>query len=149
MARSARSVTTAGGQRPNGPASSYSKRPALRRPKCSALRCPVRPLPVIGVNRKLRPNGRTFTLLHECVHIFLEQSSICDIDEGMLRPPEEQRVEVFCNAVAGAALVPFELLLSEPLVRAHPPRPRDWSGEELARSAVLSESARRSFCAGC
>lgn len=92
---------------------------------------PGRPLPVIGVNRKLRPNGRTFTLLHECVHIFLEQSSICDIDEGLLRPPEEQRVEVFCNAVAGAALVPFDVLLAEPLVRAHPPRPRDWSGEEL------------------
>ena len=92
---------------------------------------PGRPLPVIGVNRKLRPNGRTFTLLHECVHVFLEQSSICDIDEGMPRPPEEQRVEVFCNAVAGAALVPFQALLTEPLVRVHPPRPRDWSGEEL------------------
>ena len=92
---------------------------------------PGRPLPVIGVNRKLRPNGRTFALLHECVHIFLEQSSICDIDEGMPRPPEEQRVEVFCNAVAGAALVPFQALLNEPLVRVHPPRPRDWSGEEL------------------
>ena len=67
---------------------------------------PDRPLPVIGVNRKLAPNGRTFTLLHECVHVFLEQSSICDIEEGPLRPPEEQRTEVFCNAVAAAALVP-------------------------------------------
>lgn len=114
---------------------------------------PARPLPVIGVNRKLRPNGRTFTLLHECVHVFLEQSSICDIDEGMLRPPEDQRVEVFCNAVAGAALVPFEFLLSEPLVRFHPPRPRDWSGEELGalgRTFGVSEEVilRRLLTAG-
>ena len=42
---------------------------------------------VIGVNRKLRHNGRTFTLLHECVHVYLDQSSICDIEEGPLRPP--------------------------------------------------------------
>lgn len=91
-----------------------------------------RPLPVIGVNRKLRPNGRIFTLLHEAVHIYLRQSSICDIDENVLRPPDEQKVEIFCNAVAAATLVPFDNLLSEPIVRSHPSRPSDWSGTELA-----------------
>lgn len=96
---------------------------------------PERPLPVIGVNRKLAPNGRTFSLLHECVHVFLEQSSICDIEEGERRPPEEQRIEVFCNAVAGAALVPMDALLAEALVRIHPARPRDWSSDELASLA--------------
>jgi Zn-dependent peptidase ImmA (M78 family) len=90
-----------------------------------------RPLPVIGVNRKLKHNGRTFTLLHEAVHVFLEQSSLCDIEEGVLRPPEEQRVEVFCNAVAAAALVPRAVLLDEPLVAMHPPRPRDWNEDVL------------------
>jgi Zn-dependent peptidase ImmA (M78 family) len=90
-----------------------------------------RPLPVIGVNRKLHPNGRTFTLLHECVHVFLERSSICDIEESVLRPPEEQRPEVFCNAVAAAALVPLEALLAETLVAAGPARPREWSEDEL------------------
>jgi Zn-dependent peptidase ImmA (M78 family) len=96
---------------------------------------PARPLPVLGINRKLAPNGRTFSLLHESVHVFLEQSSICDIEEGERRPPEEQRIEVFCNAVAGAALVPMDALLNEPLVRVHPGRPRDWSDEELASLA--------------
>ena len=76
------------------------------------------PLPVIGVNRKLAPNGRTFTLLHEFAHILLRQSSLCDIEEDFLRPPQEQRTEIFCNAVAAAALVPREALLSEPSCRA-------------------------------
>jgi len=93
---------------------------------------PDRPLPVIAVNRKLRPNGRTFTLLHECVHILLEQSSICDIEERVVRPPEEQRTEIFCNAVAAAALVPRDALLAEHLVATRPAQPRDWSDEELS-----------------
>ncbi len=96
---------------------------------------PDRPLPVIGVNRKLAPNGRTFTLLHESVHVYLGESSICDIEEGELRPPEEQRVEVFCNAVAGAALVPRDALLNHPLVVRHPDRPRDWGDDELSSLA--------------
>jgi Zn-dependent peptidase ImmA (M78 family) len=100
-----------------------------------------RPFPVIGVNRKLRHNGRTFTLLHEMVHVFLRQSSICDIEEGVLRPPEEQRTEVFCNAVTGAALVPLDALLSEQLVRIHSRRPRDWSTDELG---VLARNLRAS-----
>ncbi len=94
-----------------------------------------RPFPVIGVNRKLAPNGRTFTLLHELVHVLLEESSICDIDEGAERPAEEQRVEVVCNAVAAATLVPRDALLSEALVAAHPARPRDWSDDELSSLA--------------
>jgi Zn-dependent peptidase ImmA (M78 family) len=93
---------------------------------------PDRPFPVIGVNRKLTLNGRTFTLLHEAVHVYLGESSICDIEEGELRPPEEQRVEVFCNAVAGAALVPRDALLNHPLVVRHPASPRNWGDDELS-----------------
>jgi hypothetical protein len=40
-------------------------------------------------------------------------------------------MEVFCNAVAAAALVPRDILLAEPLVRIHPPAPRDWNDDEL------------------
>lgn len=114
---------------------------------------PERPLPVIVVNRKLHPNGRTFTLIHESVHVFLSQASICDIEEGQLRPVEEQRTEVFCNAVAAAALVPREALLSEPLVGAHPTRSRNWSDHELsslARDFGVSEEVilRRLLTAG-
>lgn len=91
---------------------------------------PDRPLPVIVVNRRLRPNGRTFTLLHELVHILLQGSSICDIEERAPRPPAEQQIEIFCNAVAAAVLVPRDALLAESLVAAHA-RPRDWSDDEL------------------
>jgi Zn-dependent peptidase ImmA (M78 family) len=89
-----------------------------------------RPLPVIGVNRKLHLNSRTFTLLHEFTHILLERSGICDIDDSVQRPPEEQRPEIFCNAVAAAALVPRDALLAHPLVSPFP-RARDWSEDEL------------------
>lgn len=92
-----------------------------------------RPLPVIGVNRNLHVNSRTFTLLHEFTHILLERSGICDIDESAQRPPEEQRPEIFCNAVAAAVLVPRDALLAHEVVRVFPGNPRDWSEDELSR----------------
>jgi Zn-dependent peptidase ImmA (M78 family)/DNA-binding XRE family transcriptional regulator len=88
------------------------------------------PLPIIGINRKLAPNGRTFTLLHEFVHVLLRQSSLCDIEESFVRSPQDQKTEVFCNAVAAAALVPRAALLSDPLVSPHG-QARDWSDDEL------------------
>ena len=42
-------------------------------------------LPVVAVNVKDKPNGRTFTLLHEFTHLLLRQSGICDLDESSLR----------------------------------------------------------------
>lgn len=92
------------------------------------------PLPIIGINRKLAPNGRTFTLLHEFVHVLLRQSSLCDIEDSFVRPPQEQKTEIFCNAVAAAALVPRDALLSDPLVQPHV-KPRNWSDEELTAIA--------------
>jgi Zn-dependent peptidase ImmA (M78 family) len=92
------------------------------------------PLPIIGINRKLAPNGRTFTLLHEFVHVLLRQSSLCDIEDSFVRPPEEQKTEIFCNAVAAAALVPRDALLSDPLVSPHK-QARDWSDDELGAIA--------------
>jgi Zn-dependent peptidase ImmA (M78 family)/DNA-binding XRE family transcriptional regulator len=92
------------------------------------------PLPIIGINRKLAPNGRTFTLLHEFVHVLLRQSSLCDIEESFVRSPQEQSTEIFCNAVAAAALVPHDALLSDPLVSPHK-QARDWSDDELTAIA--------------
>ncbi|NQV82097.1 MAG: ImmA/IrrE family metallo-endopeptidase [Alphaproteobacteria bacterium] len=76
-------------------------------------------LPVICVNNKDSPNGRVFSLLHELSHVALRRSSLCDFDEEQERGQEELRVEIFCNAVAAACLLPEGLFLGHRLVSAH------------------------------
>ena len=88
-------------------------------------------LPVIAVNVKDKPNGRAFTLLHEFTHLLLRRSGTCDLDENSLRPAEEDRVEVFCNKVAAATMVPRDRLLAEPLVVAKVERVSPWQNDEL------------------
>jgi len=63
-------------------------------------------LPVIAVNSHESPAGRTFTLFHELAHLVERQSGVCDIHDDYERHPAAQRIEVFCNAVAGNFLVP-------------------------------------------
>jgi len=87
--------------------------------------------PVVAVNRKLRLNGRIFTMMHEFVHLALRKSGLCDIDENLERRPEEQRVEIFCNRVAAATLVPAAQLLNEPVVAARPADAREWDDETI------------------
>lgn len=87
-------------------------------------------LPVIVVNTKDTPNGRTFTMLHEFCHLMLRLSGICDLDDDSARPPEEQRVEVFCNMVAGEVLVPMTHLLAHSIVQRH--KGTNWTEEELS-----------------
>lgn len=67
------------------------------------------PLPAIVVNNKDSANGRIFTLLHELAHILLRDGGICDLYD-------ENEIEVFCNRVAGAALMPRERLVNEDIV---------------------------------
>lgn len=93
-----------------------------------------KPLPVIGVNRALAANARTFTMLHEFTHILLGESSICDLDDYTIRGPEEMRTEVFCNHVAAAALMPRRLFLEHELVQANRAA-RDWNDDVIRRIA--------------
>lgn len=112
-----------------------------------------RPLPVIAVNIKDSPRGRIFTMLHEFTHITLQQGGLCDLEEGGGRRPEEQRVEVFCNWLAGAIIVPMEHLLTEDIVVAKRGDPA-WADEELnllvgRYSASREVILRRLLIAGC
>lgn len=64
--------------------------------------------PIIALNRKDESSARLFTLFHELVHILSRTSGIC-IDMNQDRISQKQ-LELFCNKVAGLALVPPELL---------------------------------------
>jgi Zn-dependent peptidase ImmA (M78 family) len=101
-------------------------------------------LPVIAVNRKDPPTRRTFSLLHELVHLMVRVSGVSDLETDAKRPPEDQRTEVFCNHVAAAALIPREALLSDPRVIAQGPRSTSWSDgalSDLARQFNVSREA--------
>ena len=71
------------------------------------------PLPVIVVNRKDTYTGRIFTLLHEFAHILLRTSGVCEVDPDVSLPPEEQKVEIFCNQIAAETLMPRSEFFSE------------------------------------
>jgi Zn-dependent peptidase ImmA (M78 family)/DNA-binding XRE family transcriptional regulator len=68
-----------------------------------------RPLPAVVVNIKDSIYGRIFTLIHEFAHVLLNRGGVCDVDEGADNDHED--VEIFCNHVAGATIVPRDVLL--------------------------------------
>jgi Zn-dependent peptidase ImmA (M78 family)/transcriptional regulator with XRE-family HTH domain len=99
------------------------------------------PLPVIVVNGSDFANAKTFTLLHEFVHLLLHLSGICD-PLALVRPRRSfnSRIESFCNHVAAAALVPASSLLNQPLVATQEDR-EDWSDDvlrQIARTYAVS-----------
>jgi Zn-dependent peptidase ImmA (M78 family) len=64
--------------------------------------------PIIALNRKDEVSARLFTLFHELVHILTNSSGICNnISEGDNTP---NAIELFCNRIAGYALVPSDVL---------------------------------------
>lgn len=63
-------------------------------------------IPIIGLNEEDRPPAKSFSMIHELVHILKRESSICNDMYGSSNFQEE----VFCNAVAGEVLVPEDSL---------------------------------------
>lgn len=104
-----------------------------------------RPLPAVAVNGRDAYSARSFSLIHELSHVLLGESSISDFSEanaGENRLPDAERIEVFCNAVAAATLLPREAILNHALVRGH--AGGTWTDEdlqELARAFAVSEEA--------
>lgn len=92
------------------------------------------PLPMIVLNVRDAPNGRVFSLMHEFTHLLLRQGGLCDLSDRGARPPEDDRIEVFCNAVAAETLVPGAALLLSTVVQHHGAS-EEWSEEDLARLA--------------
>lgn len=86
-------------------------------------------LPVILLNGGDAHAGRSFSLFHELCHLMLRDGGLCL--PGEERRLEETGHEVLCNRVAGAALVPADSLLAEPLVRRVAGR-ESWADDDLA-----------------
>lgn len=92
------------------------------------------PLPAVVLNIKDAYSGRSFSLMHELAHVMLNRGGLCILEEGGARS-EVQKVEQFCNHVAGAVLLPRNQLLQEPEIPGH--RMHEISDD------VLSALARR------
>lgn len=84
-----------------------------------------RPLPVASMNSKDDPKARVFSLLHELAHILLnserqgedEDVDLCDFGGNIGETPDGGTIEVYCNAFAGAVMVPKSSFLVQPGVR--------------------------------
>lgn len=64
-------------------------------------------MPIIGLNDDDRYPARSFSIIHELVHILKKHTCYCDIDTKY----EYNQEEVFCNKVAAECLVPSHVLL--------------------------------------
>jgi Zn-dependent peptidase ImmA (M78 family) len=71
--------------------------------------------PTIAVTTEEDYRPRIFTLFHEYAHALLGRSGICDPEAALTR--RSARVERWCNAFAGAFLVPESSLRNEPTAR--------------------------------
>ncbi len=88
-------------------------------------------LPVIAVNAKDAPPARIFSMMHELTHLMLGESGKCDMHEAQKSHSDVDRVEVFCNRVAGETLVPENDLRRTEIVRMHR-QGKDWTALELS-----------------
>lgn len=90
------------------------------------------PLPVVGYNSLDSYAGKTFSLIHEVVHLMLGQSTLEDHRLSVLS--EDSRVESFCNQVAASTLMPVEVVEAHELVQDHGQNGL-WSAGEIDRVA--------------
>ena len=100
-----------------------------------------RTLPVIAVNRRDVFSRRIFSLLHEFAHLLLATSGVSEFYIDVERPPESQRVEVWCNAVAAATLIPYTMFTQDSVIQSHESGVPLWHEEEIrALSKTFSMS---------
>lgn len=101
------------------------------------------PFSAIIVNSKDSWNGKIFSIFHEYAHLALNEDGVCDFREGVRRGPPANPVEVFCNHVAAAFLLPEEDLMSTEQIRRSIVQGR-WTDDDvlsLARDFHVSYEA--------
>lgn len=98
-----------------------------------------RPLPVVGINGKDSPCGRIFTLLHELVHIVMQNGGLCDLHE--YESTSIGSIETYCNRVAAEVLVPGHDLLRERIIVENTGNNvwEDWQLWPLANHFMVSQ----------
>lgn len=94
------------------------------------------PFPTIVVARKdTSPRRRSFSLMHELAHIAIRVGGVSDGDVDARRPPEDSFIEVWCNRVAAASLMPSELFLAREAIKAGRSDAPRWQEDTIAEVA--------------
>lgn len=88
------------------------------------------PFPVIALNGTDWPRARLFSLLHELTHLALNAGGLCDLHDSEQRSRTEDQIEHFCNAVAGAVLMPADAFIGS-VNRVSKDPNHEWTVEEL------------------
>ncbi len=109
-------------------------------------------LPVVVLNGGDFPRGRIFTLLHEFAHVLRHADGVCDVlPRRQARGPADE-IEIFCNQVAAAALMPLDAFLAEPTLQNLPADGRWREGiiRDLSEKYSVSQEAivRRLYSVG-
>jgi Zn-dependent peptidase ImmA (M78 family) len=94
---------------------------------------------IIVLNGADSDRGKIFTLLHELAHLSLRQPGVCDLHQRGARGTD---TDVFCNAVAGEALLPADVVLHLPTVEQHAAGTL-WTDEELGEIESVAGGASR------
>ena len=102
-------------------------------------------LPFMVVNGKDAYSRRTFSLLHELAHLMLHQSGVSDLDAEGVRPGDAERIEVFCNQVAAATLMPRDLFLAEPMIAGRGVGIHEWTEEAIVALAATFSVSREAI----
>ena len=98
------------------------------------------PFPLAVINSKDSPTARIFTMLHELAHLALRQGGICDLAEEALEDTMQDQVEVFCNAVAGATLMPKGAFLQDEIVSSRSSE-AEWREADIKKVAIRFTSS--------
>ena len=70
--------------------------------------------PFVVINDQDARAARSFTLIHELAHIWLDRSGVSGAPSPNAPRSPEDRIEQFCNDVAGEFLLPAEALHAQP-----------------------------------
>lgn len=84
---------------------------------------------VIVVNALDWPRGQVFTLMHELAHLALREGGLCDLLEP--QSTAARHVELWCNAVAAAILMPADSFLDPEVIG--PAGRSSWDDDVLAQ----------------